>query len=153
MGLQFIFPLTASRHEGSTSHFTPIMDSTEKDILGLVLGVGWFLASGNDVLSVSARLEFWSAWLVSVGAGWRQGGGQRAACGGGTKGNNVRGKPARRRSRSIVACSSGRCKSNVGGRAVSSSRSANARLFLILSVKNGGNSVPVGVGKRPSLWR
>jgi hypothetical protein len=101
----------------------------------------------------SGGLELGFVWVVNVGAGWRQGVGQRLTCGGGTRGNNVRGRPAKRRSRSSVACSSGCCKNNVGGSAVSSSRSANARLFLILSLKNVGSSDPVGVGNRPNLCR
>lgn len=130
-----------------------MMDSTEKDILGLVFGDEWCFMSGSDVFPGSGGLELGSVWVVSVGRGWRQGGGQKADCGGGTRGNSVRGRPARRRSRSSVGCSSGCCSSSVGGSAVSSSRSAKARLFLILSLKNVGSSDPVGVGKRPNLCR
>ena len=137
----------------SKFHFTPIIDSTEKDIFGLVLGVGCFFVSGNDLLPGSGGLELGFVWVVNVGAGWKQVFGQRLTCGGGTSGNNERGKPAKRRSRSSVACSSECCKNKVGGSAVSSSRSANARLFLILSLKNVGSSDPVGVGNRPSLCR
>jgi hypothetical protein len=150
---QFLCHLPACKCGDQTFHLIPIMDSTEKDIFGLFFGVGWVFVSGNDLLPGSGGLELGSVWVVSVVAGWRQGVGQRATCGCGTRGNNVRGRPAKRRSRSSVACSSGCCNNSDGGSAVSSSRSANARLFLILSLKNVGRSDPVGVGNRPNLCR
>jgi hypothetical protein len=140
-------------HGVRSFYFTPMMDSTEKDILGLDFGDKWCFLSGNDVFPGSGGLELGSVWVVSVGRGWRHGGDQKAACGGGTRGSSVRGRPTRRRSRSSVACSSGCCSNSVGGSAVSSSRSAKARRFLILSLRNVGSSAPVGDGKRSSLCR
>ena len=103
-----------------------MMDSTEKEIFGLFFGTVCVSVLG----------------MGKSGTGLMRGGNQKV--GGCTRGTSVSGNSWGVRLSELW-------RSSEEGSTDSSSRSANARRLRILSLRNGGSNVPVGVCSRPSL--